>query len=157
MKKPILLVEDNEDAVFLAQAAFKKTGITNPLSVVGDGREALNYFKGAGKFADRERFPLPYLVLLDLKLPQIPGLDVLKWIRQHGLPTIVIVLTTSDDNSDVSLAYRLGANAYLVKPNSLEKLFEVMQNLKNFWLTENLPPPEGPHNPVHQGVKNQPE
>jgi DNA-binding response OmpR family regulator len=141
MEKTILLVEDNEDAVFLTQAAFKKSNITNPLNVVGDGQEAINYFVGLGQYADRSRFPIPYLVLLDLKLPLVPGLDVLKSIRHLGMSTIVVVLSTSENESDIALAYRLGANAYLLKPSSLDKLFESMRHLKNFWLEENRPPP----------------
>src|SRR5256885_11012165 len=117
LNKLVLLVEDNEDDVFIMQNAFQKARIANPIFVAGDGRSALDYLEGLGKFADRAQFPLPGLVLLDLNLPQVHGLDVLKSIRANPLlrPTLVVVLTSSDQESDIDKAYRIGANSYLTK------------------------------------------
>ena len=108
------------------QQALQKAGIVNPLQVVADGRQAIAYFQGIGNFANRADFPLPYLMLLDLRLPHVPGLDVLRWVRQQtGLTTIVVILTASKDDADVGEAYRMGAAAYLVKPSDLGKLVEM--------------------------------
>src|SRR5579864_5000614 len=115
--KPILLVEDDENDVFFFQRAMSKAGMTNPVQVAGDGQEAIDYLRGAGKFADRSKFPLPELILLDLKLPFVMGLDVLRWIREQSeLVPIVIILSSSREEEDIAAAYKLGANAYLVKP-----------------------------------------
>ena len=102
---------------FFVQRAFNKTGVANPVQVVRDGQEAIKYLQGVGKFAQRDNFPLPGIILLDLKLPFVMGLDVLKWIRQQSdLTPIVVILTSSAEEKDIATAYRLGANAYLVKP-----------------------------------------
>jgi CheY-like chemotaxis protein len=123
---------------------LKKTGVTNPLQTAKDGQEVLDYFQGNGKFADRSKFPLPYLVLLDLKLPCVMGLDVLTWIREQPQfkSTIVIVLTSSRFAEDIGKAYQLGANAYLVKPADLNALEGMMRTFKDFWLIQNTPPPD---------------
>ena len=139
----ILLVEDDENDVFFVQQAMKKTGVLSPIHVASDGQQAIEYFKGAGKFANREEFPLPSLVLLDLKLPYVMGLDVLKWIRQQPqAATIVIILSSSKDEADIAAAYRLGANGYLVKPPELSKLLDMAKSIKDYWLTHNTPPPK---------------
>jgi CheY-like chemotaxis protein len=138
----LLLVEDGEDDVLFMRRAFTKVGIANPLQVVGDGQEALDYLAGNGRFHDRCEYPLPSLVLLDLKLPQIPGMEVLKWIRASDRfePLPVIVLTSSREGRDIDEAYRTGTNAYLVKPNNAEKLVEIVQSLREFWLKLNQAP-----------------
>ena len=139
--KSILHVEDDVNDVFLLQHAMKKVGVTQPLQVARDGRQAMDYLKGTGKFADREKFPLPCLVLLDLKLPYVMGLDVLTWIRQQpGPPLVVVVLTASGQYEDIAAAYRLGANAYLVKPSEASRLEEIVRAVKDFWLTHNTLP-----------------
>src|ERR1043166_5515933 len=118
MMKSILLVEDDENDVFFFKYAMKKESLGNPLQVARDGQEAIDYLEGTGKFANREEFPMPYLIVLDLKLPFVMGLDVLKWIReQPQLSPIVVVLSSSPENADIEAAYRLGATAYLVKPS----------------------------------------
>lgn len=143
MSQIILVVEDDENDLMFVTMAMKNAGVTNPVQVAKDGQEVLDYFQGNGKFANRAAFPLPYLVLLDLKLPYVMGLDVLTWIR--GQPqfksTIVIVLTSSRYAGDVGKAYQLGANAYLVKPADLNALEGMMRTLKDFWLIQNTPPP----------------
>lgn len=141
MPETILLVEDEEGDVFFMRQALKKAGVLNPLQVASDGQEAIDYFKGTGKFANREEFPLPCLVLLDLKLPRVMGLNVLKWIREQSeVPTIVIILTSSREEVDISTAYRLGANGYLVKPHDVSLLTDITKSIKDFWLTRNTPP-----------------
>ena len=143
--KPILLVEDEPNDVFFFQRAMNKAGLTNPVQVASDGRAAIDYLRGA----QREEVPLPALILLDLKLPYVMGLDVLKWIRQQ--PTwapIVVILSSSQDEADIASAYRLGSNAYLVKPAEAGKLGDMVSAIKDFWLTQNTPPPNSliPHN-----------
>jgi DNA-binding response OmpR family regulator len=126
MVKVILLVEDDDDAVFLFQHAMAKAEPGSVMQVVSDGQMAIDYFKGTGKFKDREAFPLPSLVLLDLKLPQVPGLDVLKWIRtEAGSDVPVVILSSSKNDEDVATAYKLGANAYLVKPSDPSQLLDI--------------------------------
>src|ERR1051325_18608 len=145
MPRAVLLVEDEPNDVFFMQQAMKKAGVVNPIQVASDGQQAIDYFKGAGKFANREEYPRPCLVLLDLKLPYVMGLDVLKWIRQQPeLPVIVVILTSSKEEADIATAYRLGANAYLVKPPDVGKLLDMAKSIKDFWQTQNTPPPESP-------------
>ena len=155
MTSAILLVEDEENDVFFMQEALKKAGVLNPIRVASDGQQAIDYLKGAGKFANREEFPLPCLVLLDLKLPYVMGLDVLKWIRQQPrLPAIVVILSSSKAEEDVVTAYRLGANGYLVKPPDSGKLLDMAKSIKDFWLTQNTPPPESHEKEAATGLTN---
>jgi two-component system response regulator len=137
----ILLVEDDENDAFFLERAMHKIGMANPVRNVRDGQEAINYLQGAGKFGQRAEFPLPGLILLDLKLPFVMGLDVLKWIRQSPeLSPIVIILSSSADPTDIAAAYRLGANAYLVKPSAASKLEGMVRAINDFWLLHNTPP-----------------
>ena len=141
--KTILQVEDDVNDVFFMQRAMKKSGAANPIQVVRDGQEAIDYLQGAGKFADRGKFPLPDLVLLDLKLPYVMGLDVLKWIRQQPpRPMVIIVLTASAEETDIAMAYRLGANGFLTKPCEADKFEDMVKAIKEFWLTHNMLPRE---------------
>lgn len=135
----ILLVEDNEDDVFFMKRAIKSAAIENAVQVVNDGQQAIDYLDGNEKFSDRAIFPLPVLVLLDLKLPHKSGHEVLSWIREQPEfeTLVVIVLTTSREVSDIEKAYRLGANAYLVKPPGAPELIEIVSALKQFWLRHN--------------------
>jgi CheY-like chemotaxis protein len=136
MPPPVLYAEDEENDVFLMQRAFRKAGVSNPLQTASDGADAIHYLQGAGDYADRERFPLPCLVLLDLNLPRNSGLEVLKWIREQPelkhLP--VVILTSSNQHRDITAAYQLGANGYLVKPPSSEKLIELVSTLRDTYL-----------------------
>src|SRR6266481_5304479 len=112
----ILLAEDDEDDILLVQCAFKEAGIINPLHVVRDGNEAIAYLKGVGRYTNRVEYPLPSLLLLDLKMPHTNGFEVLQWIRSEpNLRALrVIVLTSSAELCDVNEAYHLGANSFLV-------------------------------------------
>jgi CheY-like chemotaxis protein len=137
--RAILLVEDNEDDVFLMKRALQGARVVNPLHVVEDGQEALDYLSGNGKFADRESHPLPAVVFLDLKLPYISGHDVLAWIRREKQleSLVVIVLTSSNEASDLSRCYALGANSYLVKPPTPDQLEDLAKAFKWYWLEYN--------------------
>jgi CheY-like chemotaxis protein len=137
--KPILQVEDDPNDVFLLQHAINKVGVANPIQVARDGQEAIDYLQGAGRFDDRDQFPLPCLILLDLKLPYIMGLDVLRWVRtQSNLAIPVVMLTASAEDTDIEAAYRLGASAFLTKPSEASKLEDMVKAIKEFWLTHNM-------------------
>ena len=137
--RTILLVEDDQNDVFFLRYAFETAGIDNPLQVVTDGQQAINYLSGTGKFADRQRYPLPCLMLLDLKLPGKMGTDVLRWIRSqpHLANLLVVVLTSSSELNDIDRAYECGAQSYLVKPLSLEKRLDMAKAIKSYWLDLN--------------------
>jgi CheY-like chemotaxis protein len=131
----ILIIEDRADDVLLIQRAFKKAGIPNPVHAVCTGEDAIAYLIGEGRYANRAEYPLPALILLDLKMPGIDGFDFLAWIRQHeGIRTIpVAVLTSSSDRSDVNRAYRLGANTFFVKEFDFQDTVELAK-LIHKWL-----------------------
>ena len=132
----ILLVEDRDDDVVLIRKAFQKSGLNNPMQVTQDGVEAIAYLSGEGKFANREEFPLPWLVLLDLKMPRVNGFEVLRWIRfQPSLSRlIVLVLTSSEYIKDVDEAYKLGANSFLVKPVDFENAVQMGDLIRRYWI-----------------------
>lgn len=139
MNDPILLVDDEENDIFFMTDAFNRLGVQN-FQIVTDGQQAVDYLRGEGKFSDRSQFPMPTVVLLDLKLPFIMGLDVLKRIRERPGGPIVIILSASSDPRDISSAYAAGANAYLVKPSSVDGLLNLVRSIKDFWLTHNVVP-----------------
>jgi CheY-like chemotaxis protein len=138
----ILVIDDDPNDVLLLQRAFEKTRLANPLHFAKDGEEALAYLSGQGEYADRNQHPLPALVLLDLKMPRKSGLEVLEWIRQQPAlkRLIVVMLTSSNQSSDVNRAYELGANSYLVKPGGFDTLMELVKGMDRYWLVLN----EGP-------------
>jgi CheY-like chemotaxis protein len=138
-QKLILLVDDNEDDVFLMQRAIQAAQISNPVHILEDGREAIHYLAGDGKYSNRAEFPLPSIVFLDLKLPFKSGHEVLQWIRsQPQLETlVVVVLTSSNEPGDIKRCYALGANSYLVKPPTPEQLIDLAKSFKEYWLEFN--------------------
>jgi CheY-like chemotaxis protein len=138
----ILVVEDSPDDVLLLQRAFRRANLLNPVQVVADGQAAIDYLRGARPYQDRAAFPLPALVLLDLKLPRRSGHEVLEWIRaQPGLRRVpVAVLTTSRESPDVNRAYDLGANSYLAKPVDFDALLELVKTLQLYWMILNERP-----------------
>ena len=140
----VLYVEDEENDVIFMRNAWKKVGLRNPLHVVTDGEQAVQYLSGEDKYAHRDTHPMPCLVLLDLKLPKLSGLEVLKWIRQqpalHPLP--VMVLSSSNKPQDVCSAYELHANAYLVKPAQTDGLLKMVGSLRDFWFAQVEGPPQ---------------
>jgi CheY-like chemotaxis protein len=135
----ILYAEDEETDAFFLQRAFEQAGIGQRLVIVGSGQEAINYLEGKGDYADRTQHPFPSLALLDLNMPGISGLEVLKWIRaKPNLCTLVtLVLTSSNQDTDVHRAYRQGANGYLVKPGDIDSLLTMARAIKEYWLTQN--------------------
>lgn len=139
----IVLVEDNTDDVLLLQRSLRKTGVSCGVTVCGDGESAVRYLAGEGEYSDRTRFPLPSLLLLDLKLPRKNGFEVLSWMRsQPGLRRLpVVVLTSSREESDLKRAYDLGANSYMVKRTGTEATTDLMRILTQYWLTANEQPP----------------
>ena len=133
---PILIAEDDDNDIFFLERAFKQAQIVNPVYRVTDGEEAIDYLQGAGEYADRVKHPLPYLMLLDLKMPRKNGFEVITWVRmQHGLKRLpIVVLTSSKEDPDINRAYELGANTYLVKPVKFEGLVEMLRALNLYWL-----------------------
>lgn len=138
----ILLVEDNEDDAFLMKRALSDAGVECNLQIAEDGQQALDYLAGTGPYADRTAFPRPNIVFLDLKLPLKSGHEVLEWIRHEPAleNLIVIVLTSSSEPVDVTRAYKLGANSYVVKPPTVRQLQELAEAFKLWWLKQNKSP-----------------
>jgi CheY-like chemotaxis protein len=132
----ILLAEDSETDVLLLRRAFEQKNLDVPIYVVHDGEEAIAYLQGEGKYARRDEFPLPDLLLLDLKMPRTNGFEVIEWVReQPRLASLrIVVLTTSDQIRDIDRAHRLGANSFLVKPISFDDFKNTVQALHDYWL-----------------------
>jgi len=132
----ILLVEDDEADILLLRRAFRNAHIANPLLEVRDGQEAIQFLAGEGDYADRARYPIPFLVLLDLRLPKLSGFEVIAWMRDRPQfsNVIVVVLTASDHVPDVTKARDLGANSYLVKPGNFEELVQMVKRIRGRWL-----------------------
>ena len=135
----ILLIEDNPDDVELVTHAFRKAEIPNPLIVVDDGDKAIDYLKSRAAYSDRAKYPLPGLILLDLKLPRRSGFEVLEAIRaiEETRRTPVVVLTSSNQETDIERAYDVGANSYLVKPIGRDALVKMVGALDAFWIKLN--------------------
>lgn len=142
MQKSLLLVEDNEDDVFFFQVAMKKAGMTQPLHVARNGQEALSFFQHM--IDSPQEASRVGVVLLDLKMPYMSGLEVLAWISRHPLLGFVpvVVLTSSEQESDIETAYRLGASAFLVKPSQPEALAAALRGIDAFWFKHNRLPAE---------------
>jgi len=142
-EKIILLVEDNPDDVELTLRAFNKNHISNKMIIANNGVQALDYLFGKGMYAGREIKDLPVLIMLDLNLPKINGLEVLKAIRQNEITKIlpVVILTSSNQEKDVIACYKLGANSYIHKPVDFNEFSEVVKLLGLYWLLRNEPPP----------------
>jgi CheY-like chemotaxis protein len=138
----ILLVEDDANDVLLIQRAFQKAGLRHVLKVVRDGEQAIAYLSGRGSYANRERFPHPFLVLLDLKMPGTDGFEVLRWAREEPQckRLLIVVLTSSNLQADVDRAYELGANSYLVKPVEFEEMYHLLQRFEIYWSEINRTP-----------------
>jgi CheY-like chemotaxis protein len=140
--KPILLVDDNPDDVKLTMRALKKSNILNEIVVAHDGVEALDYLFGAGKYEGRDTNIKPQVVLLDLKMPKLDGLEVLRRMRadERTQPLPVVVLTTSSEDRDKIESYKLGANSYVRKPVDFAQFAEAVQQLGLYWLVLNEVP-----------------
>jgi len=142
-KKAILLVEDNPSDAGLTKRAFERHRIHNDLVVVEDGQEALDYLFGAAAYSGRDTGLMPAVILLDLKLPRLDGLAVLKRIRAHDLTKRlpVVILTSSREEQDVAMSYDLGANSYIRKPVDFHQFAEAVRALDLYWVVLNEPPP----------------
>jgi CheY-like chemotaxis protein len=131
----ILLVEDEENDATLLKMAFKKNSILNPVQWVKDGLEAIAYLNGDGIFDDRVRYPFPEVLILDLKMPRMGGLELLSWIRDHPkfkvIPTLI--MSSSRQDPDIDKAYALGANTYLIKPSSFTELTDMIKLAHDYW------------------------
>ncbi len=138
----ILLADDSEEDILLIQRAFQKGHIHNPIHTVPSGEEAIAYLTGERKYSNRAEYPLPDLLLLDLKMPGTDGFQVLRWIRQRpelqGLR--IVVLTSSEHIRDVNQAYRLGANSFMVKPMDFQDFIELSKVLRDYWLHKGRAP-----------------
>jgi CheY-like chemotaxis protein len=143
MSRTVLIVEDNPDDVLLTKRALERNRLANEIEVAEDGQAALDYL--LGREGEEWQRPLPQLILLDLQLPKVGGIDVLKQIRSNErtrrLP--VVVLTSSDEEQDVVQSYDLGANSYIRKPVDFERVQEAINQLGLYWLVMNIPPVSG--------------
>jgi len=146
MKNPahILLVDDNRMDVELVLDAFEEGRLENKVSVANDGQQALDYLFGEREYADRLKYPIPNLILLDLKMPGIDGHEVLRRIKEEKtlrrIP--VIILTSSKEEGDLALSYDCGANSYLVKPISFEGFIKIVRQIEEYWIMLNVGPSE---------------
>lgn len=138
----VLIAEDSENDVVMLRRAFRQASVTTPIQYVSDGEQAIAYLHGDGKFARRDEFPLPDLLLLDLKMPRKNGFDVLEWLRdQPSLRHLrVVVLTTSEELRDVNRAYALGAASFLTKPVNFVEFKDTIQAMYNYWVALNRKP-----------------
>ncbi|HEV8537607.1 MAG TPA: response regulator [Bacteroidota bacterium] len=141
--KTILLVEDNPDDELLTIRALRQNNIVNDIEVARDGTEALDYLFGTGKYAGRDSSIMPAVVLLDLKLPKMDGLEVLKRLRADNRTSLlpVVILTSSKEESDLVNGYKLGANSYIRKPVDFLQFIEAVKQLQLYWLVLNERPP----------------
>jgi len=144
-KRMLLLVEDNPDDEALTLRALKKNNISNEVVVARDGAEALDFLFCTGAYVSRDRHALPEVVLLDLKLPKIDGLEVLRRLRADERTRLlpVVILTSSKEEQDVVNGYRLGANSYIRKPVDFDQFVEAVRHLGLYWLVLNEPAPRG--------------
>lgn len=140
--RTILLVEDSEDDVFFMKRALKLAGETLSVQVAEDGQVAIEYFSGEGAYVNRNEFPLPSLVLLDLRMPRVPGFEVLKWLRERNefdcIP--VVVFSSSREDRDMRKAYTLGANSFMVKSGDTNQLATMVKMIVEYWLQFNEVP-----------------
>jgi CheY-like chemotaxis protein len=154
----ILVAEDDSNDALLLQLAFGNAGFDNQIAFVRNGAEALVYLKGDGRYTDRTRFPLPHLLLLDLKMQPVSGFEVLAWVRQqprfHSLP--IVMFSASNFPPDIDRAYQLGANSFLLKPGNFGELVNSLKQLATFWLTQCQLPSRPPVLPVGVPAPTQP-
>jgi CheY-like chemotaxis protein len=137
----ILIAEDDPNDVMLLELAIRKNGIKNPVKVVRDGEEAIEYLEGKGQYGDREKFPFPSVIISDVKMPRRTGLEVVEWVRQHPSCSVVpiVMLSGSRIQNDVLTAYKLGANSYFTKPSTLEELTQLLGVAFDYWQRSERP------------------
>ena len=131
----VLLVEDDLNDIFLVKRAFKMARVQSPLHIVTDGVEAMNYLRGQDRFSDRRAYPLPKLIVIDIKMPRKSGFEVLEWVKRDPLlRRIPIVIVSSSENpADINRSYELGANAYMVKPVDFQAVEHLFQSITHYW------------------------
>lgn len=141
--RTILLIEDNPSDIALTKRAFEKANIANPLEIKEDGQDAIDYLFAQNSFSGRDIYDLPALILLDLKLPNMDGLEVLKRIRENPITKrcLVVILTSSKEDQDLAMGYDLGVNSYIRKPVDFTQFVEVVKQLGFYWLLLNEVPP----------------
>ncbi len=132
----VLLVEDDLNDIFLVKRAFKMAQIQNPLQVVTDGQEVISYLRGEGKYADREQFPLPKLIVMDIRMPRKSGFEVLQAVKGDSrvlrrIP--VVIVSASESPADINRAYELGANAYMIKPMGFRAVEHLFESITHYW------------------------
>jgi CheY-like chemotaxis protein len=137
----ILVAEDDPNDVTLLELAIRKNGITAPVNVVHDGEEAVEYLEGKGRYADRQKYPFPSVIITDVKMPRRDGLEVVEWVRQHPRCSVmpIVMLSGSRIEQDVLKAYKLGANSYFTKPGTLDQLTELIRLAFDYWTKCELP------------------
>ncbi|MDX1951598.1 MAG: response regulator [Verrucomicrobiota bacterium] len=139
MKTAILIADDSDEDLFLLKRAFSRIGVQNPIYSVKNGREAIQYLKGEGVYSNREQYPFPGILLLDLHMPKADGFEVLRFVRnkldQEGL--LVVVLSRLDELKNIKTAYALGANSFLAKPGDAEELQSLIRTFSDYWLISN--------------------
>ena len=141
-KCTILIVDDDENDIFFAKRAFTEINVHCTFQILKNGQETVDYLAGHGEYANREKFPLPMMILMDLKMPIMDGFQVLAWLRgRPGIKVIpTIVFSSSDLPTDITRAYELGANSFISKPVSFDSLVEVMKVIRRYWFeTVELP------------------
>lgn len=136
-----MIAEDNEDDAYFLKYALKQAGLPSPIHICADGEEVRNYLKGEGIYADRYKYRFPRIVVLDLKMPKMGGLDVLRWLKKDPKCGVipVIILSSSEHPADIDACYQAGANAYLVKDPGLDRLKDILRRLHEFWSCCKLP------------------
>ncbi len=138
----ILVAEDELGDILLLRRAFEKAGVNTPVYIARDGQELIDYLSGNPPFTDPVAYPLPALLLLDLKLPVISGFELITWIRneQRLRHMIIVVFSSSEDPADINRAYELGANSYIIKPHDPDDLVTIVKQLQQYWLNINATP-----------------
>jgi CheY-like chemotaxis protein len=142
----VLIIEDDANDAFLIQRAFQKCGFSQVPHICPDGLDAIRYLEGTGEYADRTRFPVPRVLVTDLKMPRMNGFELLKWLRQNPSMVVIptVVMSSSNDASDVKYAYCLGANAFICKPSSPGELEKSIAALLHFWERCEIPKSNAP-------------
>lgn len=140
-KQHILVAEDNPNDLLLLRRAFQKASVPVELHVVADGAAAIAYLSGTKGYEDRDNNPLPQLVLLDIKMPKLTGLEVLEWLKEHPEHQVIptIIMSCSNLEEDVRKSYQLGANTFFVKPNQMETLVQIIEALTQYWQSARKP------------------
>jgi CheY-like chemotaxis protein len=131
----ILIAEDSQDDAFFLERAFRKIGLKNPVQILTDGAAVMDYLKAEGKYSNRSEYPFPSVMFIDVKMPRVNGFEVLQWLQCHQQCKVIptMVFSSSEQPEDIERAYQLGANAYIIKPNTTTELEEILRSAHDFW------------------------